>query len=57
MSWSIVPLASVASQPWRNGGGGEAIEAPPAHLAWCLQEGSLNGAVHGPDALWAEVLR
>jgi hypothetical protein len=35
----------------------EAIELPPAHLAWRLQEGPVNGAVHGPDALWVEVLR
>jgi uncharacterized protein len=37
--------------------GSEAVEVPAGHLAWRLQEGSLNGAVHGPDALWAEVLR
>jgi uncharacterized protein len=37
--------------------GSEAIEVPTAHLAWRLQKGSPNGAVHGPDAFWAEVLR
>lgn len=36
--------------------GSEAIDVPAAHLAWRLQEDSLNGVVHGPDALWAEVL-
>jgi hypothetical protein len=35
----------------------EAIELPPAHLAWRLQEGPVNGAVHGPDALGVEVLQ
>ena len=35
--------------------GSEAIELPAAHLAWRLQDGPLAGAVHGPDALWAEV--
>jgi uncharacterized protein len=37
--------------------GTEVVEVPAAHLAWRLQDEPLTGAVHGPDALWVEVLR
>lgn len=37
--------------------GTQALELPPAHLAWRLQDAPLTGVVHGCDALWLEVLR
>jgi uncharacterized protein len=31
-----------------------ALEVPPFHLAWCVQQSPLTGAAHGRDALWME---
>jgi len=36
--------------------GDEVMEVPAAHLAWRLQDGPLAGTMHGPDALWVEVM-